>query len=82
VIFRYDEENNSVSTINGTLGWPTDEAENDQFAEPLSTVSQLVVVPPLIPEVPDAPPLDAQADDAFNRERDAPPEVVVVRVSE
>ena len=48
MIFRYDEELNSLSTINGTLGWPTDEAENDQFAEPLSKVSQLVVVPSLI----------------------------------
>jgi hypothetical protein len=49
VIFRYDEELNALSTINGTLGWPTDEAENDQFAEPLSKVSQYVWVPPLIP---------------------------------
>jgi hypothetical protein len=48
VIFRYDEELNSLSTINGTLGWPTGEAENDQFAEPLSRVSELVVVPLLI----------------------------------
>jgi hypothetical protein len=46
--FRYDEELNSLSTINGTLGWPTAEAENDQFAEPLSAVSQLVIVPPLV----------------------------------
>jgi hypothetical protein len=46
--FRYDEELNSLSTINGTLGWPTAEAENDQFAEPLSAVSQLVRVPWLL----------------------------------
>jgi hypothetical protein len=43
--FRFDEDTNSLSTINGTIGWPTDEAENDQFAEPLSTVSQLVRQP-------------------------------------
>jgi len=45
--FRYDDEMNSLSTINGTLGWPTGEAENDQYAEPLSTVSQLVRQPDL-----------------------------------
>lgn len=31
-----------LSTSVGDLGWPTDEAENDQFAEPLSVVSQIV----------------------------------------
>ena len=42
--FRHDLRTNSVSTINGTLGWPVG-AENDKYAEPLSTVSQLVRVP-------------------------------------
>jgi hypothetical protein len=47
MIFRYEEDTNSLSTVNGTLGWPTGEAENDQFAEPLSAVSQLVRQPDL-----------------------------------
>jgi hypothetical protein len=50
VIFRYDEVNDSLSTINGTLGWPTNEAENDQFAEPLSAVSEWVYVWPIAEE--------------------------------
>lgn len=50
--FVYDEDTDSLSTVNGTLGWPIDEAENDQFAEPLSAVSQLVRQPePWLPVV-------------------------------
>jgi hypothetical protein len=78
MIFRHDEVNSSVSTIRGTLGWPTDEAENDEFAEPFSTVSQLVRQPygedPITPE--------PEEDDAFDRERYEAPEVLAVRVPE
>lgn len=42
--FQYDLNTNSLTTRAGTLGWPAG-AENDQLAEPLSVVSQLVRVP-------------------------------------
>jgi hypothetical protein len=57
MIFRYEENTNSVSTINGTLGWPTHEAENDQFTEPLSAVSQLVRQPSWLEPVVSGGPL-------------------------
>jgi hypothetical protein len=45
VIFEHDVVNNSVTTVKGTLGWPTEEAENEELSLPLSTVSQLVRQP-------------------------------------
>jgi len=46
VIFRFGTHDD-VSTTQGTLGWPP-EAENDQYAPPLSRVSQIIVNPYLV----------------------------------